>query len=650
MSEKKKEVINSTEETTKETGKTISNDDAQTEKKNGEVKTEEKLNLSKPQDEKEAGDDMDKTIEDHEIKENSDEKSKKEDKNKEPEKDAGTDTKDSTEKESDKEKDAVKESVKEEETKASNKAITQSKRLADAKNAEKEKQEQKENAPASDKKEKEEKPAKKKGGIIALCIILVLLLGAYFTGFWYFSSHFYTDVDINGIDVSDMDESQTKVTLDNFYKAYVLTIHTIDNKELTINSKDIDMQITLHENFQKCFQEQKAYLWFVEIFSHHSFQIPADVTWDQSKLDDIYDDMDILTSEDIVDPVDAYIGSNGQEFTIIEEVIGNRLDEDIFKQQIGACLQNIQAEINLDEAGCYCKPEIYSDSEELIQELESYGDFVKCAITLQLDDLELEPSLEFLDAVLTKKGNSYEVSKEKVDSYVERLAKKYDTVNTERTFIGTYSKKETKILGKSFGYSMDQEKTAEALYDALSDKKASTVEAVFTKKGNTLVGLNDIGDTYIEADLTKQKVVAYKNGRKIAESDCVSGNVSHGTGTCLGLYAIQAKQSPATLRGPMEPKTEIVVQFDEAGNPYETEQTTMEYSYESHVNYWMPFNGGYGLHDADGWRSAYGGNIYFYSGSHGCINLPESFAKKLYETFDVGTPVLVYFEEETENN
>ncbi len=617
-----------------------------------DLDSKEKIKKDEPDGESEKTEDSHADSEKEEKKtqgESVKDEKKKTDKDsgKDEEKAADKDSVKDEEKSVDKDSDKIGEkSENKDSDKDSGKAISQSKRLTDAKNAQDEKkQEQNENDSQQDASQTE-KPKKKKGGIIALCIILVLLIGAYFTGFWYFSSHYYTSVDINGIDVSNMDEPQAKLTLDNFYKAYVLTMHTIDNEDLTINSKDIDMNITLHEDFQKCFQQQKAYIWFVEIFNHHSFQIPADVTWNQSKLDDIFKDMDILVSEDIVDPVDAYIGSNGQEFAIIEEVLGNRLDEDIFKQQIGSCLQNIQAEVNLDEAGCYCKPEVYSDSEELKEELESYGDFIKCAITLQLDDLELEPSLELLDAVLVKQGNSNEVSKEKVDSYVERLAKKYDTVGTERTFVGTYNNKEMKILGKTFGYTLDQEKTAEAIYDALLDKKAAKVEAVFTKKGKTLVGLNDIGDTYIEADLTKQKVVEYKDGTTLAESDCVSGNVSRGTGTCLGLYAIQAKQSPAVLRGEKVPKTEIVVQFDEEGNPYETEQVTMEYDYESHVIYWMPFNGGYGLHDADGWRGAYGGNIYYYSGSHGCINLPEDFAKKLYENFDVGTPVLVYYEDE----
>lgn len=57
----------------------------------------------------------------------------------------------------------------------------------------------------------------------------------------------------------------------------------------------------------------------------------------------------------------------------------------------------------------------------------------------------------------------------------------------------------------------------------------------------------------------------------------------------------------------------------------------------------MQFNGGEGLHDAAGWRSAYGGSIYYYSGSHGCVNLPLDLAKTLYNTMEVGDPVIVYF-------
>jgi hypothetical protein len=56
----------------------------------------------------------------------------------------------------------------------------------------------------------------------------------------------------------------------------------------------------------------------------------------------------------------------------------------------------------------------------------------------------------------------------------------------------------------------------------------------------------------------------------------------------------------------------------------------------------MPFTGNVGIHDADGWRSSYGGEIYKTNGSHGCVNTPYEAAKTIFETISVGTAVVVY--------
>ena len=58
----------------------------------------------------------------------------------------------------------------------------------------------------------------------------------------------------------------------------------------------------------------------------------------------------------------------------------------------------------------------------------------------------------------------------------------------------------------------------------------------------------------------------------------------------------------------------------------------------------MPFitSTGIGLHDAN-WRSQFGGNIYQYDGSHGCINMPPSKAAALYSMVSAGTTVYVHY-------
>ena len=100
----------------------------------------------------------------------------------------------------------------------------------------------------------------------------------------------------------------------------------------------------------------------------------------------------------------------------------------------------------------------------------------------------------------------------------------------------------------------------------------------------------------------------------MTESDFVSGNVAKGHTTPGGAFMLTYKTMNAVLRGP---------------------------DYETPVTYWMPFNGDIGMHDLTS-RKAFGGDIYKTRGSHGCINLPYTAAKKIYETIDKGYCVLVY--------
>ena len=46
------------------------------------------------------------------------------------------------------------------------------------------------------------------------------------------------------------------------------------------------------------------------------------------------------------------------------------------------------------------------------------------------------------------------------------------------------------------------------------------------------------------------------------------------------------------------------------------------------------------------WRGKFGGEIYTYSGSHGCVNLPPSKAGELYEYVEAGMPIVCYWRDE----
>ncbi len=124
------------------------------------------------------------------------------------------------------------------------------------------------------------------------------------------------------------------------------------------------------------------------------------------------------------------------------------------------------------------------------------------------------------------------------------------------------------------------------------------------------------GLNYVEVDIPNQHVTLYENARKIMESSCVTGLPTAARRTHEGVFKIDYKQRNRILRGSQR-------------------------LYASFVNYWMPFDGGIGLHDAT-WRGSFGGTIYKYSGSHGCVNLPLSFAKRLYARVYPGMTVWVH--------
>ena len=132
----------------------------------------------------------------------------------------------------------------------------------------------------------------------------------------------------------------------------------------------------------------------------------------------------------------------------------------------------------------------------------------------------------------------------------------------------------------------------------------------------------DFGNTYVEIDMGEQKLYMYKDGECIVNTPIVTGNVSKNYTTPEGLYTLYYKERNRILRGP--------------------KLADGSYSYESPVSYWMPFNGGIGLHDAT-WRGKFGGTIYKTNGSHGCINMPLDQAGALFNMIEPGTPVIFHW-------
>lgn len=116
-----------------------------------------------------------------------------------------------------------------------------------------------------------------------------------------------------------------------------------------------------------------------------------------------------------------------------------------------------------------------------------------------------------------------------------------------------------------------------------------------------------------------QMVNLYRNSKFVSNSPCITGEEGKAD-TPIGRFAIKYMEMDRTLRG--------------------TNWKGEEYA--SPVKYWMPFYGGYGLHDAS-WCSEFGGDLYQNGGgSNGCVRLPSSFARKVFSNAYSGMRVYVW--------
>jgi lipoprotein-anchoring transpeptidase ErfK/SrfK len=88
--------------------------------------------------------------------------------------------------------------------------------------------------------------------------------------------------------------------------------------------------------------------------------------------------------------------------------------------------------------------------------------------------------------------------------------------------------------------------------------------------------------------------------------------------TPVGTWQIQAKETDTPLRG-----------CDANG------------CWDDRVQYWMPFDGNVGLHDASWQTFPFGASNYRTDGSRGCIQLPRALAAWIYHWAPLGTTVTI---------
>ena len=466
--------------------------------------------------------------------------------------------------------------------------------------------------------------------IAAVCGGVVVLVGAVGGGlYWHESLKYQTcflpGTIVDGMDVTGKTASEVEDAITEQLKGYTLTINGREELSESITGESVGLYAEFDDTLEKAVAAQKPMNWGKYRFGKAVNEVNTDALlhYSSEMLDEAVAGLSCMDRENMREPQDARISDYDSvtgSYTIIKEDEGTELLEDKVKEAVASAIMSLSESVNLEEQGCYLSPAVTSGNEALKTACESMNKYVGTKITYKFGDRSETLSGNEIHNWLTVNGTSVGVSETKAAEYVKNLASAYNTAYKPKTLKTSYGKNVTITTG-SYGWKIDQTKETAALVSLIKNGEQTSREPEYSQKAASRSG-NDYGNTYVEINLTAQHLYFYVDGKLLVQSDFVSGNAAKGWSTPAGAYALTYKQRNATLKGQ---------------------------GYATPVSYWMPFNGGIGLHDAN-WRKTFGGTIYKNKGSHGCINLPPAVAKTIYENISAGDPVLCYHLDGTESS
>lgn len=447
-----------------------------------------------------------------------------------------------------------------------------------------------------------------------LFIIISSSVGMYLLISFYFFGNFLFRTEINGINVSLRAHKNLPKIISECIYEYKLLLIERDGETEFITGHDINLRYNNTYPLSKINDMQNPFKWINSLFKINRYYIKDLFTYDNMLLDNKINRLKCLNRK-ITEPRNADFEYSSGSYKIVKEIYGNKINKSRLKKLIAEYIAEGRRTLDLNMLDCYENPKYKANSEKTLRTKNLLDKYVSAEVTYLFGNVK-----EQLDGSVIHKWLSVDenldvvISYEDAAAYINALSQKYDTVGIKRTFL-TSTGKTVELQGGLYGWKIDKDAETKALIDNIKQGERIEKEPIYLQRAYSREG-NEIGDIYIEINITKQHLWFYKDGKMIVQGPVVTGNPNRGHATVPGVYMINYKQKNATLTGP---------------------------GYEAKVTYWMPFFGNIGLHDAP-WRNRFGENIYLTNGSHGCVNAPLYLAGTVFENIEEGTPVVVYEE------
>ncbi len=461
-----------------------------------------------------------------------------------------------------------------------------------------------------------------KGVCIGLGIICLLTAGMYLGLSWYYIGEFSYNTWINGIYCTGKSVSEVNQELSREYSYDSLTILDYEGNPYSISAELIDYRFDFAESLERYKSLQNPYLWIDNLRGGNGEKhILPIIHYDETALEEQVNALPFMQEKDSMRTRAVEIRKTDSGYCLINER-DNVLNREKAREAIYNAVDQFEPEVDLQKLDCYEDLPLNEEMQQAVALWSKIQEFQDCMIVYQMGEelIPIDASVvcdwfllnEDGSFVFDEQGNPV-LDEEKPEMFIAKLAEEYDTLGGPRDFQATRGEIVT-VTGGIYGNQLDRKAEAAYLLQAFKEKRIEIHTPEYKQKA-LYQGKDDIGDTYIEVDMTEQMMYYYEKGKCLIETPVVTGNTSLRRGTPEGVNFVYAKQKNRILRGE---------------------------DYASPVKFWIPVKGAIGIHDAS-WRNKYGGEIYKTNGSHGCINTPYDAVKELYELVEIGTPCVMFY-------
>jgi hypothetical protein len=462
-------------------------------------------------------------------------------------------------------------------------------------------------------------------------IVVGIALAVYGIGFAWFSFHALPNTVVDGTDISGMTADQAVSAIEKDSESWQVRISG-DGYEHVLSPSESGISADVAGDVAKSFEEPRA-SWPAAFFASEPSEI------DNRSLDAVKTQESIAGSVDEANaerkmPSDARIelAEDRGSFKIVPDEPGTMLDLAALTASACASVDNGELDVAIGDAELV-QPAVTADNEDLNRRLADANRMLGASITYEIDKVPnaLTVDKERIAGWIRVDGEEgVYVDRDAVKAFLAEIGMEWDTAGKDRPLVLSQGV-EIPCIGSHYqggnvGWITDETAEIDPLIaDIVAGNK---VERVFPTKQQAPgpKGTGEMGDTYIDIDLTAQHLWYVKGGEIVLDFGIISGK--NGYSTPAMISQVWSKGENLVLVSPWK---------DASGQP----------TYKTPVALWVgvSVDGNIGVHDA-AWQPVYGysdPSYHFWGGSHGCCNVSYENCRALYDMVEEGTPAILHY-------